>query len=125
MPAIATLEVLIVDDHAGMRALLGTVLKRAGAELVREASGGAEALALLAERPAALILVDHTMPGMDGATFTREARANGSEARIVMITGHADPRYAEAAKAAGADSLLVKPVSPRALIGAIEALFAL
>src|SRR5574338_769902 len=124
MAAIADLDVLIVDDHAGMRALLSTVLRRAGAEYVREATGGAEALALLRERPAALILVDHMMPGMDGAAFTRQARESGCGARILVITGHAQPHYAETAKAAGANGLLVKPVSPRALIEAIEGLFA-
>lgn len=124
MAAIAALDILIVDDHAGMRALLSTVLARAGAERVRQAASGAEALALLEERPAALILADQMMPEMDGIAFTEQVRAEGSDARIIMITGRAEPRYAEAAAAAGANAVLVKPISPRALIEAIEALFA-
>jgi two-component system chemotaxis response regulator CheY len=103
-----------------MRALLSTVLARAGANQVRQAANGAEALALLSERPAALILADHMMPEMDGIALTKRVRANDSEARIIMITGRAEPCYAEAATAAGANAVLVKPVSPRALIEAIE-----
>jgi CheY-like chemotaxis protein len=121
MGAIAELEVLIVDDHEGMRALLRKVLERAGAERVREAASGADALALLAERPAQLILADHMMPGMDGMAFVRQARASaGASVRILMITGRAEKRIAIEAEAAGVDALLVKPVAPSDLFAAIE-----
>ncbi len=125
MGAIAELEILIVDDHEGMRALLRKVLERAGAERVREAASAADALALLAEQPAQLILADHMMPGMDGMAFVRHVRASaGSSARIIMITGRAEAAIAEAAQAAGVDALLVKPVAPSDLIAAIERVFA-
>ncbi len=120
MAAIAELDILIIDDHEAMRTLLTTVLKRAGAENVREAANATMALTALSERPAALILVDQNMPGMDGTTFVAQARADGCVARIVMITGHADGRHTEAAMAAGVDALLVKPVTPRALIETLE-----
>jgi two-component system, chemotaxis family, chemotaxis protein CheY len=125
MGAIAELEILIVDDHEGMRALLRKVLERAGAVCVREATSAADALALLAERPAQLILADHMMPGMDGMAFVRHVRASADGAvRIVMITGRAEPAIAAEAQSAGVDALLVKPVAPSALIAAIERAFA-
>jgi two-component system chemotaxis response regulator CheY len=120
MAAIADLDILIVDDHEAMRTLLRTVLLRAGALNVREAPNAATALTLLAERPVALMLVDQSMPGMDGTALVARARADGCIARIVMITGHADGRHTEAAMAAGVDALLVKPVTPRALIETLE-----
>lgn len=120
MAAIAELDILIVDDHEAMRTLLRTVLQRAGAQKIREASNGAAAIAMLATQPAALLLVDQSMPGMDGTTLVSQARAAGSTARIVMITGHADGRHTAAATAAGVDALLVKPVTPRALIETLE-----
>lgn len=123
MADAALLDVLIVDDHEGMRMLLRKVLERAGVASLRDAASGAAALALLAERPANLILVDQSMPEMDGASFVRRARADGSDARIIMITGHAEARYAEAARAAGADAVLIKPIAPRELLKAIEALY--
>lgn len=118
------LSVLIVDDHEPMRALLRKVLERAGAAEVRDASDGAAGLALLEQGSADLILVDQTMPGMDGATFVTRARAAGSGARVLVITGRGDAATRDAAHAAGADGVLVKPVSPRDLIAAIEAMFA-
>jgi CheY-like chemotaxis protein len=109
----AELDVLIVDDHAPMRELLRKVLERAGLAVIREAANGADALSLLQQRPAQLILVDQNMPGMHGADFVRRARSEGSCARIVMITGDAR------AEPDAADALLVKPVSPRDLLAAI------
>jgi CheY-like chemotaxis protein len=124
MGQIEALRVLIVDDHDGMRTLLRTILERAGASGVRDASNGAAALAMLAEAPVDLILIDHMMPEMDGVTFVQRARTAGAEARIIMITGHANPSYTQAAQSAGADAVLVKPVSPRDLVTAIERVFA-
>ena len=123
MNAIAALDILIVDDHEGMRTLLTTILARFGAARIRQAASGAAALAMLEAEPAALILTDHMMPEMDGIALTERVRARDSKARIIMITGRAEPRYAEAAAAAGANAVLVKPVSPRSLIEAIERVF--
>ena len=103
--------------------LVRKVLERAGVGDVRDAAGGDAGLALLTERGADLILVDQTMPRMDGVAFVERARAAGSVARIALITGRGDARTREAALAAGADAVLMKPVSPRDLIAAIETLF--
>jgi len=126
MTTLADLDVLIVDDHEAMRALLLRVLTKAGVVRVRAAAGGAEALARLAERPATLILADQNMPGMDGFQLVAAVRADAAlgAPRIIMVSGHAGAAHAEAARAAGADAILVKPVAPRDLLAAIEALFA-
>ena len=120
----ANLDVLIVDDHEGMRALLQRVLEKAGVTKLRAAASGAEALTLLSGRAADLILADRSMPGMDGTGFIAAVRANPAlgAPRIIMISGH--DGAAEAARTAGADAFLVKPVSPRDLLAAIERLFA-
>lgn len=119
----AALSVLIVDDHEPMRTLLRRVLERAGAE-VREAEHGAAALALLAERGAALVICDRAMPGMNGAELVRAVRADPAHAqtRILMLTGHAGAAIAEEARAAGVDAVLVKPLAPSALLKAIAEL---
>jgi CheY-like chemotaxis protein len=117
MPDLTALDVLVVDDHEAMRTLLRKVLERAGVGSVREAAGGAEALEALQEQPAHLILVDQNMPGMGGADFVARVRASGASARIVMITGDA-----RAVAPDGADAVLVKPISPRDLIAALNAL---
>lgn len=116
MADLAALSVLIVDDHEAMRALLRKVLERAGFGSIRDASNGGDALALLASEPAHLILADRNMP--EGTGFIASARAQGSVARIITITGDAR------AEAGGADALLVKPVSPRDLLATIERVLA-
>jgi two-component system chemotaxis response regulator CheY len=123
---LAELDVLIVDDHEGMRVLISRVLVRAGVAGVRAAASGAEALEQLRERPAALVLADQNMPGMDGLAFIRAVRADGALGgpRIIMISGQTSAEHAAAARAAGADAVLVKPVSPRQLLQAINDLFA-
>lgn len=122
--ALSSLDVLIVDDHAGMRELLARVLRAAGAASVREAADGASALALLAERPASLILADQHMPGMSGVEFVRQVRSGcaGEAAQIIMLSGAQNDALTDAASAAGVDAMLVKPISPRALLERIATL---
>jgi len=124
--ATPRLDVLIVDDHEGMRVLLRAILERAGVARVRDAANGADALALIAEAPPSLILVDQRMPGMDGPALVARVRADEACAatRIIMISGAMDGPARDAAIAAGADAALAKPVSPRALLAEIEKLFA-
>ena len=122
----ADLDVLIVDDHEAMRALLARILARTGVVSVRTAETGAAALAALSERPATLILADRNMPGMGGLAFVQTVRAEAAYGapRIIVISGNVGSEHAEAARSAGADAVLVKPVSARDLLAAIETLFA-
>ena len=77
------------------------------------------------ERSPQLMLVDQTMPEMDGLTLVMHARADPScaETRIIMLTGRADTVHAETARQAGVNALLVKPVAPSELLAAIERVF--
>jgi two-component system chemotaxis response regulator CheY len=126
MTTLAVLDVLIVDDHEAMRTLLARVLAKAGVTNIRTAPNAGEALAQLAERAASLILADRNLPGMNGVEIITAVRASPafSHAKIIMISGHTSDEHAQEARAAGADAVLVKPVSPRDLLAAIEALFA-
>ncbi len=124
---LADLDVLIVDDHEAMRALLTRVFAKAGVERIRAHASGAEALASLRERPATLILADQIMPGMDGLSFLAAVRGESAffgVPKIIIVSGNTGREHAEAARAAGADAVLVKPVSVRDLLAAINALFA-
>jgi len=116
------LDVLIVDDHEAMRVMLARVMAGAGVKRVREASRGELGLAMQAEAPAHLILVDSGMPGMDGVSFITAVRADKRYGApcIVMITGHDHTDLHEAAQAAGANAVLVKPVSPRVLLATVQ-----
>lgn len=126
MSGPADLDVLIVDDHEAMRALLARTLQRAGVTQARTAADGEEALAALRERPANLILADQTMPGMDGLTLLKAVRSDPvlGAARFVIISGHSNEAFTTSARATGADAVLVKPVTPHALLAALNELFA-
>lgn len=112
-------SVLIVDDHDPMRAALARAMRDAGAS-VREAGDGAEALAHLRAAPADIVVLDLMMPGMDGPALIREIRADTKLAkqRLLVLTGLADG--VAAAKAAGADAGVLKPITADQLIELIK-----
>lgn len=122
---LAAFEILIVDDHAQMRALLLRVLQAAGARAPRIAVNGRDALAQLRVRGADLVLLDHNMPGMTGLELTARLRADPTlRARIILLSGAEGAAHEAAAHAAGVDAVLVKPVRARALLDAIARVMA-
>lgn len=118
-----SLSVIVVDDHAPMRELLATVFTRAGAA-VREAQSGDEALTLYDESAADLVVLDQNMPGLSGVELTAQLRARAAGLALILISGDKSAALAAQARAAGADAVLVKPVSPRMLIEAVNAVMA-
>ncbi|MES1200560.1 MAG: response regulator [Pseudomonadota bacterium] len=125
---LATVDMMIVDDNLPMRTLLRSVLRAVGVVRIREASDGEEALDQLSMRGADLILLDHAMPGITGIELVRALRANpehpSAKARIVMITGYGDRQHVAAARDAGVDEFLVKPITIRGLLLRLEAALA-
>lgn len=122
---LGELNVLLVDDNAHMRAIVGTILKGIGILNVREAQDGAQALEALRNWPADLAIVDFRMEPMDGVDFTRLVR-NAADSRnpflpIIMMTGFADRPRVEEARDAGVTELIVKPVTARAIIDRLNA----
>ncbi|MGE0830527.1 MAG: response regulator [Hyphomonadaceae bacterium] len=117
------IDVLIVDDNAHMRALLGAMLECFGGMRIRQAGCGREALELIAQAPADLLLLDYILPDMSGLDVLRDIRAapRGAGAHIIMITGYDDPRSIDEARAAGADAFLAKPIDLAALAQRLEA----
>lgn len=113
LPASSAGTVLVVDDVAVNRRLLGTVLTRIGFA-IEEAANGETALALLAAGTYVAVLMDVEMPGMDGLETTRRLRAlPGPAARlpVIAVTAHRSQEGEAACRAAGMDHYLVKPVA--------------
>ncbi|TXM92680.1 response regulator [Methylobacterium sp. WL116] len=101
-------DVLVVDDDADMRERLRIVLERNG-WAVREAGNGAEALERVLEARPGIVLLDLTMPVMDGFTFLRELRAIPSCTEVpVVVLSARDVSAAERDRLAGADKVLRK-----------------
>jgi len=116
----AATRVLVVDDAAGIRLLLARLLEEAG-YATRTVANGGEALELLSSWPADLILLDLTMPVMDGRAFCREAQRRPFVAAIpIVIVSSEAASEADCAPCRPA-ACVSKPFSPRALLDIIRA----
>jgi DNA-binding response OmpR family regulator len=118
-------RVLVVDDHAPTRALIRSVLdaeKGDRFEIV-EAGSGTECLkAADSKGPFDIILLDVTLPDMDGFEVCRALRSVDKQVPIVFVTAKGDLRDHATGRAAGGDSYLVKPIA-RASLRSIVGLF--
>ncbi len=116
------IRVLLAEDHglvrAGLERLLATV---ADVEVVGSASDGAEAVELAAETRPDVVLMDLSMPNVDGIEATRQILAAGGEAQVVVLTSVSDRERILAALDAGAIGYLLKDAEPDELIGGIRA----
>lgn len=104
--------VLIVEDHEDTRLLYKHVLELRGFQVI-EAEGGDEAVRLAQEIGPDLVLMDTTLPRVDGLTASRRMREQSSlrEIPIVFISGHAGPECRAIALAAGGSDYLIKPIA--------------
>jgi len=116
-----SIRVLICDDQAlvrgGFRAILGA---QPDIDVIGEAENGAEAVALAGRRRPDVILMDIRMPVLDGVQATRRLVAQGSPARVLVLTTFDLDEYVHAAIRAGASGFLLKDVTPAKLIEAIR-----
>ncbi len=112
---MAKARILVVDDETNARRALRTILDEEGFD-VSEAADGQEALELLRERGADVVLADIRMPRLDGIELVRQARVEGSPALFVMMTAFATIETAVEAMKAGAENFLVKPLEPSTVL---------
>ncbi|MDB4884263.1 MAG: hypothetical protein JWL95_3029 [Gemmatimonadetes bacterium] len=119
---MTTIRVVLVDDHAIVRTGLKAVLSEATEiDVVGEASGGHEAIALLAHVPADVVVMDISMSDGDGVSATRWITKDSDAPRVLVLTMHAEEAYLEAVLEAGASGYLVKSTADRDLVEAIRA----
>ncbi|MEO8898162.1 MAG: response regulator transcription factor [Candidatus Dormibacter sp.] len=115
------IRVLIVDDHPLMRRGLADILDGIDdIEVVGAAEDGAAALALAHAVKPDIILMDISMPGMDGIEATERLGEMGITARVVMLTSYSEREKITQALAAGAVSYLTKDSAPEAVVRAIR-----
>jgi CheY-like chemotaxis protein len=107
--------VLVVDDYADSREMYAVHLSCVGFDVI-EAGNGVEALQRAAERAPDVIVMDLSLPIMDGWEATRRLRADARTTGIpvIVLTGHV-LSTSDAAKDLGCDALVIKPCLPEAL----------
>ncbi|WP_017934457.1 response regulator transcription factor [Nocardioides sp. Iso805N] len=106
-------RVLVVDDDLTVREVLASYLRAHRHDAV-EAGDGEEALRLMRERPADLVVLDLMLPGIDGLEVTRRLRAM-SDVPIIMLTALGNEADRVVGLELGADDYVGKPFSPREL----------
>jgi DNA-binding NarL/FixJ family response regulator len=124
MPTASTdtdaLRVLVVDDSAPLRERVCVALEQAGLTVVGEASDGANALVQVEAQHPDVILMDVSMPGMDGIQATRALRHRHPETRVVLWTGDSDDQLANALWHSGAHAGLAKGTRTSELIATLR-----
>ena len=116
------IRVVLVDDHAVVRAGLKAVLARApDISIVGEASDGEEALAVVERFNPDVVVMDVSMPKLDGIVTTRELSKRAPRPRVLVLTMHVEEEYLVPLLEAGAAGYLVKTVADRDLVDAIRA----
>jgi len=113
--------VLIVDDYPDAREMYSEYLQYSGFDVI-EAENGMDALSKAAEKSPDIILMDLSLPVMDGWEATRRLKADDRTASIpvVALTGHALAGISEGAKRAGCDAFVTKPCLPEDLVKEIR-----
>ncbi len=117
----APIRLLLVDDHAVMRAGTRRILEdEPDLRVVGEAGDGDEALRLADEVAADVMLLDVSMPTLDGVSACRQLRVQHPELRICVLTGYESDTFVRALDRLGVDGYLLKSAGPDELVSTIR-----
>ena len=115
--------IMIVDDSASLRQVVGIALKGAGYEVL-EGSDGRDALSKLSGQKIHLIISDVNLPNMDGISFVKALKQlpNYKFTPVIMLTTESQDSKKQEGQAAGAKAWVVKPFKPDVLLNAVQKL---
>ena len=114
------IRLMLADDHRMLREGLRRSMTDEGFQVVGEASDGEEAVRLAAELQPDVILMDVSMPDVDGVEATRRIRDLLPDTRVIMLTMHPDQEVVASALRAGAAGYLVKDCSTEEIAEAVR-----
>lgn len=119
---VEPVRVLIVDDHMAFRKALASALSMVDdVEVAGEAGGGVEACAEAERLRPDAIVMDLSMPDLDGIGAMKRIHESTPDLPVVILTAHADEGVERAAREAGAQGFLAKGSGLRDLVGALQA----
>jgi len=120
---LAALRLLVIDDNAQMRVIIGSVLRAAGVRRIHYAPDGRSGLEAVTQHKPDVAYVDYEMPRMNGLEFTAAVRAMTGPERflpIIVLTGHSDAPRLTMARDRGATEFICKPVTARTILTRLE-----
>ncbi|WP_018605990.1 response regulator transcription factor [Uliginosibacterium gangwonense] len=116
----AHVKLVIIDDNDTTRAMLRSILRSEGIEVVAEARDGAGGLALVKKHQPNVVCLDVMMPDMSGIEVLNQLKQEFPEVRVIMVTGSTDRDTVQAAIEGGASGYLVKPFNAGKVVGALD-----
>lgn len=114
------ISVLIIDDNDTTRAMLRSILRAEGINVIGEARDGESGLALVRKQAPTVVCLDVMMPNVGGLDILPQIRTEFPDVRILMVTGATDRDTVQAAIQGGACGYLVKPFNGAQVVAAIE-----
>lgn len=116
-------NIMVVDDSASLRQVVGIALRGAGYEVI-EGSDGKDALSKLNGQKVHLIISDVNMPNMDGISFVKALKQLPAYkfTPVIMLTTESQEAKKAEGQAAGAKAWVVKPFSPEVMLNAVQKL---
>ncbi|HVZ45623.1 MAG TPA: response regulator transcription factor [Ramlibacter sp.] len=117
-----TISIVIVDDHAILREGLGQVLaQQPDLEVVGSSGDGRQSLKLVAQLRPDVVILDISMPGLNGIEVARQLQESGAACAVVILSMHASPEYVFQAIEAGARGYLQKESAASDIVEAVRA----
>lgn len=118
---MATIRVLLADDHAVLREGLRVLLEMRGdVEVVGEVADGRAAIDAVQRHAPDVVVMDISMPGLDGLAATRQIKMEYPNVRVLILSQHDDPRYVLPVLKAGAAGYVLKRSAAEELLTAIQ-----
>lgn len=118
------INLILAEDHAIVRKGLKMILEEAGdIEVIAEVSDGLEAVKKVEELSPDLIIIDISMPNLNGIQATRQIKRKNPNTRILILSRHKNDEYVLQSIRAGADGYLIKNSAPSKLIDAVYSVY--
>jgi DNA-binding NarL/FixJ family response regulator len=117
-------RVMLADDHGVSRMGLRTLLELSGMHVVAEAEDGREALRLVAEHLPDVVIIDISMPGLNGIDATNLIAERFPRTRVVILSMHPDSEHVHRAMTAGASAYVLKGGATAEIMTAVKTVLA-